>query len=48
MRRFERALTRVMAAGAGVGFAALAAIFSVVLLVRTLGKAGSALRRSFT
>jgi len=39
MRRFERALTREMAAGAGVGFAALAAIFSVVLLVRTLGKA---------
>lgn len=39
MRRFDRALTREMAAGAGVGFAALAAIFSVVLLVRTLGKA---------
>ncbi len=39
MRRFERALTREMAAGAGVGFAALAAIFSVVLLVRILGKA---------
>jgi len=39
MRRFERALTREMAAGAGVGFVALVAIFSVVLLVRTLGKA---------
>ncbi len=39
MRRFERALTREMAAGAGVAFAALAAIFAVVLLVRTLGKA---------
>jgi len=39
MRRFERTLTREMAAGAGVAFAALAAIFSVVLLVRTLGKA---------
>jgi lipopolysaccharide export system permease protein len=39
MRRFERALTREMAAGAGLAFAALAAIFSVVLLVRTLGKA---------
>jgi len=39
MRRFERALTREMAGGAGMAFAALAAIFSVVLLVRTLGKA---------
>lgn len=39
MRRFDRALTREMAAGAGIGFVALAAIFSVVLLVRTLGKA---------
>lgn len=39
MRRFERALTLEMAAGAGMAFAALAAIFSVVLLVRTLGKA---------
>lgn len=39
MRRFERALTREMAAGTGVGFTALVAIFGVVLLVRTLGKA---------
>lgn len=39
MRRFERALTREMASGASVAFAALAAIFAVVLLVRTLGKA---------
>lgn len=39
MRRFERALTREMASGAGLAFAALTAIFSVVLLVRTLGKA---------
>ena len=39
MLRFDRALTREMAAGAGVGFVALAAIFSVVLLVRTLGRA---------
>ncbi len=39
MRRFERALTREMAAGAGVSFTALVAIFSVVLLVRMLGKA---------
>jgi lipopolysaccharide export system permease protein len=39
MRRFERALTREMAGGAAMAFAALAAIFSVVLLVRTLGKA---------
>lgn len=39
MRRFERALTREMAASAGVAFAALVAIFSVVLLVRILGKA---------
>lgn len=39
MRRFERALTREMAAGAGVGFATLVAIFGVVLFVRTLGKA---------
>ena len=39
MRRFERALTREMAAGAGVGLTALLAIFSVVLLVRVLGKA---------
>lgn len=39
MRRFERALTLEMAAGAGMAFAALTAIFSVVLLVRTLGKA---------
>jgi lipopolysaccharide export system permease protein len=39
MRRFERALTREMAAGAGMAFIALVAIFSVVLLVRTLGKA---------
>jgi lipopolysaccharide export system permease protein len=39
MRRFERALTREMAGGAGMAFAALVSIFSVVLLVRTLGKA---------
>lgn len=39
MRIFERALTREMASGAGMSFVALAAIFSVVLLVRTLGKA---------
>lgn len=39
MRRFERALTREMAASASMAFAALAAIFTVVLLVRTLGKA---------
>ncbi|MDP2786901.1 MAG: LPS export ABC transporter permease LptF [Pseudomonadota bacterium] len=39
MRRFERALTREMAEGAAVGFAALVAIFSVVILVRTLSKA---------
>ena len=39
MRRFERALTREMAVSAGLAFAALTAIFSVVLLVRILGKA---------
>jgi len=39
MRRFERAITREMVASAGMAFAALAAIFVVVLLVRTLGKA---------
>lgn len=39
MRRFERALTREMASGAGLAFASLVSIFSVVLLVRTLGKA---------
>lgn len=39
MRRFERALTREMAVGAALGFAALVAIFSVVILVRTLSKA---------
>jgi len=39
MRRFDRALTREMAASAGLAFAALIAIFSVVLLVRTLGDA---------
>lgn len=39
MRRFERALTREMAADAAVGFAALVAIFGVVILARTLSKA---------
>jgi lipopolysaccharide export system permease protein len=39
MRRFQRALTREMAASAGLAFIALGAIFSVVLLVRILGKA---------
>lgn len=39
MRRFERALTREMAAMASMAFAALSSIFVVVLLVRTLGKA---------
>ena len=39
MRRFERALTREMAGMASMAFAALASIFVVVLLVRTLGKA---------
>ncbi|MEW5786499.1 MAG: LPS export ABC transporter permease LptF [Pseudomonadota bacterium] len=37
--RFERALSREMAALASMAFAALAAIFAVVLLVRVLGKA---------
>ena len=39
MRRFQRALTREMAAMASTAFAALSAIFIVVLLVRTLGRA---------
>ena len=39
MRRFERALSREMAQMASMAFAALASIFVVVLLVRTLGKA---------
>jgi lipopolysaccharide export system permease protein len=40
MRRFERALTREMAAGAGLAFAALAAIFSVVLAGAHAGQGG--------
>lgn len=39
MGRFQRALTREMTAMASMAFAALSAIFVVVLLVRTLGKA---------
>jgi len=39
MRRFDRALIKEMAAGASMAFAALAAIFAVVLLVRVLGQA---------
>lgn len=39
MRRFERALTKEMAAMGSLAFSALASIFAVVLLVRTLGKA---------
>jgi lipopolysaccharide export system permease protein len=39
MRLFDRALIREMAAGSGMAFAALGAIFAVVLLVRVLGRA---------
>ena len=39
MARFDRALTREMAAMSATAFAALAAIFVVVLLVRVLGRA---------
>ncbi len=39
MRLFDRALIREMASGSGAAFAALAAIFTVVLLVRVLGRA---------
>ncbi len=39
LRLFDRALIREMAAGSGMAFAALGAIFAVVLLVRVLGRA---------
>jgi len=39
LRLFDRALIKEMAAGASMAFAALAAIFAVVLLVRVLGRA---------
>ena len=39
LRLFDRALIREMAAGSSMAFAALAAIFAVVLLVRVLGRA---------
>lgn len=39
MSRFDRALTRDMALGSATTFAALAAIFLVVMLVRVLGRA---------
>jgi len=39
LRLFDRALIREMSAGSGMAFAALGAIFAVVLLVRVLGRA---------
>lgn len=39
MRMFDRALIREMAAGSGMAFASLGAIFAVVLLVRVLSRA---------
>lgn len=39
MRLFDRALIREMGAGSSMAFAALGAIFAVVLLVRVLGRA---------